>query len=117
MDKRKLNNKEPTKRHSKTRRIDCNKCGAPNWSNQHECPARGKKCIKYGKLRHYAKCCKSARKINHTADEETYSAGEDDWVPDRIHSVKQKTLSMGTKSKNGLPFYTNPLLVNDRPIN
>ena len=56
VDKRKLKNKEPTERYSKTRRIDCNKCGAPNWSKQHECPARGKKCIKCGKLGHYANC-------------------------------------------------------------
>ena len=44
VDKRKLTkNKEQTERSPKTRRLDCNKCGAPNWSKQHECPARGKK--------------------------------------------------------------------------
>ena len=56
VDKIKLKNiKEPTERYSKARRMDCNKCGAPNWSKQHEGPARGKKCLKCGKLGHYAK--------------------------------------------------------------
>ena len=41
VDKGKLKNKQPTERYSKTRRTDSNKCGAPNWSKQHECPARG----------------------------------------------------------------------------
>ena len=41
VDKRKLkNSKEQTERSSKTRRMDCNKCGAPNSSKQYECPAR-----------------------------------------------------------------------------
>ena len=71
------NSKEQTEQYSKTRRLVCNKCGARNWPKQHECPAKGKKCIKCGKLGHYAKCCRSARKINHTADEEVYSAEED----------------------------------------
>ena len=63
VDKRKLKNrKEQTERYPITRRLDCNKCGAPNWSKQSECPPRGKKCIKCGKLRQYAKCCRSAKK-------------------------------------------------------
>ena len=116
VDKRKLkNSKKQIERYSKARRMDCNKCGAPNWSKQHECPARGKNCIKCGKVGHYAKCCRSTKKINHIADEETYSADEDDWIPDRIHSTQQKIHSM-RKSKNGPPFYTKILLVNNRPI-
>ena len=117
VDERKLTkNKEQTERYSKTRRLDCNKCGAPNWSKQHECPARGKKCAKCGKLGHYAKCCRSMRKVNHIADEETESANEDDWIPEKIHSIQQKINSMGTTNKNGIPFYTRTLLVNNRPI-
>ena len=65
---------------------------------------------------HYAKCCRSARNKNHIADEKTYSAEEDDWVTDRIYSIQQKIRSMGTKNKNGLPFYTKTLLVNNPPI-
>ena len=34
------NSKQQTERYPKTRRLDCNKCRAPNWSKQHECPAR-----------------------------------------------------------------------------
>ena len=68
VDKRKLtNNKEQTERYPMTRRLDCNKCGGPNWSKQHECPARGKKCVK---------CCRSTRKMNQIADEEAESADE-----------------------------------------
>ena len=116
VDKRKLAKKKQTERYPKTRRLDCNKCGAPNWSKQHECPARGKKCAKCGKLGHYAKCCRSMRKINHIADEEAESADEDDWIPDKIHLIQQKINSVGTTNKNGNPFYTKTLLVNNRPI-
>ena len=77
---------------------------------------RETKCIKSGKLGHYAKCCRSTRKVNHIADEEADSADEDDWIPDKIHSIQQKIISMGAKSKNGIPFYTRTLLVNNRPI-
>ena len=55
-------------------------------------------------------------KINHIADEETYSADEDEWTTDRINSIQQKINSMGTRCKNGPPFYTKTLLVNNRPI-
>ena len=37
VDERKvIKNKEQTERYPKTRRLDCNLCGAPNWSKQHE---------------------------------------------------------------------------------
>ena len=117
VEKRKLKyGKEHTERNPKTaRRLDCNRCGAPNWSKQHECPAKGTKCAKCGKLGHYAKCCRSGRKINHIADEAD-SADEVEWTPDRIHSIQQKINSLGNGSKNGPPFYTKTLLVNNRPI-
>ena len=54
--------------------------------------------------------------MNHIADEEAYSADEDEWTPDRIHSIQQKINSLGNGSKNGLPFYTKTLLVNNRAI-
>ena len=55
------------------------------------------------------------RKINHIADEETESADED-WIPDKIDSIRQKINSVGATNKNGIPFYTRTLLVNNRPI-
>ena len=111
-----VKNKEQTERHPKTRRLDCNKCEAPNWSKYYECPTRGKKCIKCGKLGHYAKCYRSTRKINHIADEEADSADEDDWRPDEILSIRKKKNSMGAKSKKGISFYARTLFVNNRPI-
>ena len=108
--------KEQTERYRKTMRLDCNRCGAPDWFKQHDCFAKGRKCIKCGKMRHHAKYCRSTRKINHIADEETYSADEDDWTPDRIQSIQQKIKSMEKKSKNGPQFYTKLQLVNNRPI-
>ena len=65
---------------------------------------------------HYAKCCRSTRKINHIGDEEADSADEDDWIPDKIHSIQENINSMRAKSKNGIPFCTRTLLVNNRPI-
>ena len=116
VDKKKLTrNKEQTERYPKLRRLDSNKCGAPNWSKQPECAARGKKCAKCGKLGHYAKCCRSMRKINHIADEEAVSADEDDWTPNKIHSIQQKINSMGATNKNGIPFFKRTLMVNNRP--
>ena len=42
VDKRKLTkNKQQTERYPKARRLDCSKYGEPNWSKQHEYPARG----------------------------------------------------------------------------
>ena len=55
-------------------------------------------------------------KINHIADEETESANEDDWIPDKIRSIQQKINSMGATNKNGIPFHTRTILVNNRPI-
>ena len=55
--------------------------------------------------------------MNHVTDEETYSAEEDDWTPDRIHPIQQKFPSLGTNGKNGPPFYTATLVVIKRPIN
>ena len=26
---------------TKFKKLDCNRCGAPNWTRQHECPAKG----------------------------------------------------------------------------
>ena len=42
-------------------------------------------------------------------EEEAYSAEDDDWTPDRIHSIQQKIHSLGTNGKNGPPFNTATL--------
>ena len=57
--------KEQPERPGKFKKLDCNRCGAPNWSRQHECPARGKKCAKCGKSGHSTKCCPANRKVSH----------------------------------------------------
>ena len=54
--------KEQADKITKFRKMDCNRSGAPNWSKQHNCPARGKKYAKSGQPRHYAKCCRSMKK-------------------------------------------------------
>ena len=94
--------------------MDCDRRGAPNWSKQHECPAIVTKCAKCGKPGHYAKCCRSRKKNNHIAEEEADSANEDDWTPERKHSIQQKIHSLATNKKNGPPFYTATLLVNNQ---
>ena len=47
---------------------------------------------------------------------ETSSAGEDDWTPTTIHSVKQKIHSTRSTNDNGPEFFTVTALVNNRPI-
>ena len=47
LNKRKTKNtKELSDKLTKFNKIDCSRCGAPNCSRQHECPAKGKKCAK-----------------------------------------------------------------------
>ena len=47
---------------------------------------------------------------------ETSSAGEDDWTPNTIHSVKQKKHSTRSTNNNGPEFFTVTALLNNRPI-
>ena len=96
--------------------MDCNRCGAPNWSRQHECPARGKKCTKCEKIGHYAKCCRSNKKINRIQEHGTSSAEEDDWSPNTIHCINQKIHSTRQLNKDVSDFFTLTALVDNRPI-
>ena len=117
LNKRKIKpTKEQPEKPTKFKKVDCNRCGAPNWSRQHKCPARGKKCAKCGKLGHFAKCCRTNKRVNHIMEEETSSANEDDWTPKTIHSVKQKIHSTRSINSNGPDFFTITALVNNRPI-
>ena len=54
--------------------------------------------------------------ISHIAEEEADSADDDDWTPDRLHSIQNKIHSLATNNKNGPLFYTATLFVNNRPI-
>ena len=60
--------KELTDNPTKFKKLDCNRCGAPNWSRQHECPARVKKCAKGKNIGHYAKCCRANKRVNRIQD-------------------------------------------------
>ena len=43
LNKRKTRtSKETGDKPAKFKKIDCNRCGAPNWASQHECPVRKK---------------------------------------------------------------------------
>ena len=70
---------------NKFKKVDCIRCGAPNWSKQHDCPVKTKKCLNCGKFGHYAKLWrtkqKSDRKIKHNIylESEATRAEEDDW--------------------------------------
>ena len=54
-NRKRKNTKDLSEKPTKFKKVDCNRCGAPNWSRQHECPAKGKKCAKYEKIGHNAK--------------------------------------------------------------
>ena len=56
--------REQADRNTKCRRIDCNRYGAPNWSKQHESPAKGNNCVKCSNGGHNSKCCRCSRKKN-----------------------------------------------------
>ena len=117
LNKRKAKSfKEQTDKPTKFKNMDCSKCGAPNWSRQHECPARGKKCAKCEKIGHYAKCCRTNKKINRIQEQETSSAEEDEWPPSTIHCINQKIHSTRQVNKDGPDFFTLTALVNNRPI-
>ena len=75
--------KEIPDKPTKVKKMDCNKGGATNWSQQHECPERGK-CAKSGQIGHFAKCCRWNRKV-YLVKGETSSAAEDNRSPDTIH--------------------------------
>ena len=119
LNKRKAkSHKEQTDKPTKFKKMDCNRCGAPNWPRQHECPARGKKCAKCKKIGHYAeyKNYAETKKMNRIQEHETSSAEEDNWSPNTIHCINQKIHSTRQVNKDGPDFFTLTSLVNKRSI-
>ena len=108
--------KEMSGKPTKFKKLDFNRCGAPNWTRQHKCPAKGKKRAKCEKIGHYAKYCRTNKRINHIQDDVASSAEDDDWSPNTIHSVNQKIHSTLKINRNGPEFFTITALVNNRPI-
>ena len=108
--------KELSEKTTKFKKLGCNRSGAPNWTRQHECPAKGKKSAKSEKIGHYPKYCKTNKRKNHIQDDEARSAEDDDWSPNTIHSVNQKVHSTRQIKKNGTEFFTLTALKNNRPI-
>ena len=109
---RKYNSDQPE---NKSYNTDCHKCGRPNWTRTHNCPAREQKCRNCQKLGHFAKVCRSAKRIQYIQDETASSASNDNWTPDKIHLILERiqaTTSTRTKEK----FFTKRLLVNNQPI-
>ena len=104
--------KELSEKPTKFKKLDCNRCGAPNWTRQHECPAKRKKCAKCEIIGHYAKYCRANKRINHIQDGVASSAEDDDWSPNTIHSVNQKAFD----TRNQEEFFIITALVNNRPI-
>ena len=106
---------------NKLRKVDCIRCGAPNWNKQHDCPAKTKKCLNCGKTGHYAKFCRTKqrtdRRIKHIHPEsEATSAEEDEWTPNKIHLITKTIHSTKQTASDGQTFITKTALVNNRPI-
>ena len=114
LNKRKAkNHKKQMDKPTKFKKMDCTRCEAPNWSRQHECPARGKKCAKCEKNGHYAKCCRTNKKVNRIQEHETSSVEEGDWSPNTIQCINQKIHSTRQMKKDGSDFFTLTALVNN----
>ena len=107
--------KELSEKPTKFKKLDRNRCRAPNWTRQHECPGKGKKCAKCEKIGHNAKYCRTNKRINHIQDDVASSADDDDLSPNTIHSVNQEVHSTCQIKRNGPEFFTITALIN-RPI-
>ena len=121
LDRKRSYQKPERNKPNKLRKVDCIRCGAPNWNKQHDCPAETKKCLNCGKNGHYAKFCRTKqrtdRRIKHIHTEsEAKSAEEDEWTPNKIHLITKTIHSTKQTASDGQPFITKTALVNNRPI-
>ena len=112
--------KPEREKQNKFRKVDCIRCGTPNWNKTHDCPAKTKKCLNCGKIGHYAKLCRSKQnsdqRIKHFQhDSEATSAEEDIWTPNKVHSRNKAVHSTKQISKDGQPSFTMTVLVENRP--
>ena len=76
----------------------------------HDCPAKTKKCLNWGKLvitQDYAVQNKiSDQRIKHIQqDSEATSAEEDNWTPNKLHSINNTVHSITQISEDGQPFF------------
>ena len=121
VDRKRTYQKPEKEKQNKFRKIDCSQCGVPNWNKSYDCPSKTKKCLNCGKICHYARQCRpkqySDRRIKHIQqDSEATSAEEANWTPKKIHSINKTVHSTKQRSKDGQPFFTVTVLVNNRPI-
>ena len=120
VDRKRNYQKLEKEKSNKIRKVDCIRCGAPNWSKLHDCPAKTKKCLNCGKIGHYAKLCRTKRKTDRKKhihpESEASSAEEDEWSPNKIHLITRMVHSTKQNTKDGKPFFTTTALVNNRPI-
>ena len=121
VDRKRSYQKPERNKPNKLRKVDCIRCGAPNWNKQHDCPAKTKKCLNCGKTGHYAKFCRTKqrtdrRKKHIHPESEATSEEEDEWTPNKIHLITKRIHSAKQTASDGQPFITKTALVNNRPI-
>ena len=81
-----------------SQRDSCGRCGRTQHSREDQCPAKGQKCRKCGKIGHFKIACRSKKTVsNVNAESETYFMGavsrdgEDPW---------RETLTIGSQKVN-----------------
>ena len=109
--KKSLSNSEEEKQ-NKFGTVDCIRCGASNWNEQHHCPAKTKKCLNFGKTRHYADLCLSNQRIHQKkkhikSDSEASSTEEEDRSLNKRHIITKTVQSTTKTPRDGQPFLSS----------